>query len=825
MNAKSLIRLESAVRATYAVVLTMLLCAAVPSPAQGCGISGDDGSYKRSCQNCSTTGTILSCDCVNKQRFPVHTSIDLSDCRSDPQDPLSNNDGRLVCRHCSVPGACCLPDASCAIKTFTECDAGGIFKGDNTCANVICPQQTEIHWTNPDGGDFGVADNWDPQQVPTFTAQRSDTAVFDLTGRPLPITIHATNNAVGRWIIRHMGVHLDGQAQVLGTATDDFKFIVDDGGTLVLDDGATFATNDAVVGNLKGVESSVFVSGTQTNAALGPLAIGFRAPGRVVVDHDGVLDAQKSITIGDSFAGTLDIDGGGHVTTPNLTLNQGSIQVRGRGTVTDSSLKIDSDLDIGGQDGSGSVTIEGGAGITAQRVLVGDRAATGGETVTISGVDNSGASSTLGSDGELHVAGNAATQIEVKDGGVLSTLGKARVGDNLAVGKVIVHGTSGTTHASWDAFDDVFVGGRIVASKLIVEDGGHVKGSKQMVLGLLTGDIGSASVSGNESRLEVGTLVVGRVGHGELAISGGALAKSTTGIVGFSQLDPGQGGGAGSGLVTIEGSIFSPFVSQWHVTGDCFVGTDEPGTVKLQGRLEAAQLRVDGTLTVGTQGVIEGSGTLTAGRMFNDGVVDPGTLTVGTPGVIEGSGALRAGPVFNDGLVASGLSPGVITIDGEYEQTPDGALRIEAAGLEPGQFDVLHITGNATLAGKLELRFIDGYLPKAGDSFDFLQVGGTIAGAFAQMTFPNLAPGFDADLSTTPDGKLRLTALADGVLRCGGDCDSSGDVTVNEVITLVNVALGTGTLATCEAGDGNGDQQITINEIVIAVNNALTGCR
>jgi hypothetical protein len=47
---------------------------------------------------------------------------------------------------------------------------------------------------------------------------------------------------------------------------------------------------------------------------------------------------------------------------------------------------------------------------------------------------------------------------------------------------------------------------------------------------------------------------------------------------------------------------------------------------------------------------------------------------------------------------------------------------------------------------------------------------------------------------------------------------------VNEIITLVNVALGTGTLANCEAGDGNGDQQITINDIVTAVNNALGGC-
>ena len=104
------------------------------------------------------------------------------------------------------------------------------------------------------------------------------------------------------------------------------------------------------------------------------------------------------------------------------------------------------------------------------------------------------------------------------------------------------------------------------------------------------------------------------------------------------------------------------------------------------------------------------------------------------------------------------------------------------------------------------------------------QVGGTIAGTFERITFPNIAPGFDADITVTADGDLRLTARSDAVPLCAGDCDSSGAVTVNEVITLVNVALGTGPLAHCEVGDGNGDRQITIDELIIAVMNALAGC-
>ena len=59
---------------------------------------------------------------------------------------------------------------------------------------------------------------------------------------------------------------------------------------------------------------------------------------------------------------------------------------------------------------------------------------------------------------------------------------------------------------------------------------------------------------------------------------------------------------------------------------------------------------------------------------------------------------------------------------------------------------------------------------------------------------------------------------------CTGDCDGSGDVTVNEIITLVNIALGSADISTCMAGDANKDGQITVDEILTAVNNALNGC-
>src|SRR5262245_24845863 len=59
---------------------------------------------------------------------------------------------------------------------------------------------------------------------------------------------------------------------------------------------------------------------------------------------------------------------------------------------------------------------------------------------------------------------------------------------------------------------------------------------------------------------------------------------------------------------------------------------------------------------------------------------------------------------------------------------------------------------------------------------------------------------------------------------CVGDCDGSGEVTVDEIITMVNIALSNAPLSACPAGDADGSGEITIDEIIIAVNNALGMC-
>lgn len=59
---------------------------------------------------------------------------------------------------------------------------------------------------------------------------------------------------------------------------------------------------------------------------------------------------------------------------------------------------------------------------------------------------------------------------------------------------------------------------------------------------------------------------------------------------------------------------------------------------------------------------------------------------------------------------------------------------------------------------------------------------------------------------------------------CVGDCDGDGTVTVDEIVTAVNIALGSRSIDDCPAADANGDNEVTVDEIIRAVNNALLGC-
>lgn len=59
---------------------------------------------------------------------------------------------------------------------------------------------------------------------------------------------------------------------------------------------------------------------------------------------------------------------------------------------------------------------------------------------------------------------------------------------------------------------------------------------------------------------------------------------------------------------------------------------------------------------------------------------------------------------------------------------------------------------------------------------------------------------------------------------CVGDCDGSREVTVDEIMVLIGIALGQQAVDLCRAADRDGDGTVFVDEIVAAVQAALAGC-
>jgi hypothetical protein len=60
--------------------------------------------------------------------------------------------------------------------------------------------------------------------------------------------------------------------------------------------------------------------------------------------------------------------------------------------------------------------------------------------------------------------------------------------------------------------------------------------------------------------------------------------------------------------------------------------------------------------------------------------------------------------------------------------------------------------------------------------------------------------------------------------RCAGDCNGDGSVTVNELITGVNLVLDGASPEACAALDRDGNDEVSIGELIQGVNRALAGC-
>jgi hypothetical protein len=109
---------------------------------------------------------------------------------------------------------------------------------------------------------------------------------------------------------------------------------------------------------------------------------------------------------------------------------------------------------------------------------------------------------------------------------------------------------------------------------------------------------------------------------------------------------------------------------------------------------------------------------------------------------------------------------------GQYTQTDGGVLTVALAGAGAGQFDQLVVTGTASVAGTLEVVYVNGFAPRPGDNFPILSFG-ALTGGFTTLTGLKSSNGVALTAVYNPNG-LVLTALSSTPSSGGGNSTGSG---------------------------------------------------
>ena len=535
--------------------------------------------------------------------------------------------------------------------------------------------------TETNGGiSFGMVPAGETLSLQTLTGQIN---LLDTTGMTLNFwngnglaTATTLGGGNGTWSTTSAN-WTDADASVTAAMQPQPGFAIFGGaaGTVTVDnvDGAVSATGLQFASNGYIVQGDTLtLVGNGTDAPVIRVGDGSTAGAGYIATIDSVLAGSDGIAKTD--AGTL-------VLTAANTFS-GGLAIEG------GALSVSSDANLG--DASNALTLNGGllqvtgtAFVSTTRDIV------------------------LGANGggfDIVNAGNAFTVSQLLDGsGALVKTG---------AGKLLL------------TADDTFSGGTTISAGTLQLGNGGTTGSvvgNVVDNGALVFDrsdavtfAGTISGSGGLVQFGAGTTVLtaGNSFTGGTTISGGTLQLGnggTTGMIGGNVVDNGTLAFDRSDDIAFAGTI----------TGNGALLQQGGGTLVLDG---------DNSAFAGTTDVQ--SGTLVVGDTVGNGAVLGGDVQISNGATLAGLGAI-GGNVVNDGLLSPGMGIGTLTIHGDYTQTADGSLAIDAQ--PDGQADLVVVDGNASLAGSALVLATSGNWNPLTD-YTILTTGGNVTGTFGATT-------------------------------------------------------------------------------------------
>ena len=495
--------------------------------------------------------------------------------------------------------------------------------------------------------------------------------------------------------------------------------LISDGGKL---ESGLDGTSSRILGGgpLGEPMSSVTVTGAGSNwIAGGELAIGGTNGVRFVISQGGQVSAD----------GASRITGGpGQLPSSAAVTDPGSIWI------ANSDFVIGERATLEILDGA---RVESGLDGRSSRVTGGGGPGTPASTAIIAGAESrwlAGGALEIGDSGEAHLT--------IREGAMV------RSGINGDRTRVVGAGgpSSGPSTATIEGTGSMWwVGGDFVigdagAARLFIQEGGKVEsGHGGGATRLGGGGFGAASATGIVSGQGSAWSILGEfsIDRGTLNITDGG--RATSGGGGTSYLD-------GPGQVTISGAD-----STWEIQGRYLMARNGPVTTRIA---DGGLLSVSGDIESRSGGVL----------ILNGGRVEAGSI--GSDVQIRGDGVIDA-DVTSAGATIVGGSTGLLTIGGDFTQTPTASLLLELAGrggVVGVDFDQLVVEDVATLSGSIDVSLLDNFRPALGDSFTLVRYGsvqfGNAGGVSPELRLPTL----DSGLVWQPDfGPEALTISVQAV--------------------------------------------------------------
>jgi len=382
----------------------------------------------------------------------------------------------------------------------------------------------------------------------------------------------------------------------------------------------------------------------------------------------------------------------------------------------------------------GLLQVTGGSVLRTDIVILGSFVAAASGHLTASGAGSLLDLSQLTVGGTANGANGTAL---VNNGATVRTQGITVGGSAGATGELTVDGANSLLGLRGGAVSV----GTASTGLLTISGGAALLGEDATVISLGNGNLSQSSVlrvQGAGSRmsnvgiqvLPSGTLEVRDGAHWDAGPDGtgvNALAVQA-GTVRFSGAQVTLATATVTGLIS-EGSDFDnrPVLNiiktgQWDIGNGSTVAVNSLVSID-----SASQLRVHDTGTTFSFTDMVLNGFLS---VSNGAEVTGGLIGLGKTGQIGGNlGRIHADVMGTDGRITPGNSPGRLTIDGNVTLGGQASLELDIAGTNAGiNYDVLAVSGNLQMSGgRLVLKFLDGFAPQAGDVFNLLQVGGTLA--------------------------------------------------------------------------------------------------